>query len=399
MQTTTNPPLTKSLLWLMTIATGLIVANLYYNQPLLHLIAKDFNVNELRISKIAMLTQIGYAVGLLFIVPLGDKMLRKRLILTDLVFVIISMFGMAYAPSVEALFILSFVIGFTSVIPQVFVPMAAELATAEKRSETIGLVMSGLLIGILLSRVISGIVGDLFGWRSMYLIGSGLMILIWIALFFMLPEMKPTFKGSYSSLMRTVWELAKTQPLLRLASFRGAMGFASMSAVFTTLVFHMEEAPFYASASIVGSFGLIGAVGALAAAFVGKLNTFIPRNRLITYGLSLVISSWGFLYFGGFTYTGLIIGIILIDLGLQASHIMNQSDFFSLTHLNANSRLNTVYMVCYFIGGSLGTWAAGYAWSYAQWTGVCVVGVGFACLGIVAHLIFKKPSEQAIIFK
>ncbi len=393
MQNQSNPVLTKPLLWLMTIATGLIVANLYYNQPLLHLIAQDFGVSELKISKIAVLTQVGYAFGLLFILPLGDMLLRKRLILFDLIFIIAAMLGMAYASSIEGLFVMSFIIGFTSVIPQLFVPMAAELATPEKRSSTIGLVMSGLLIGILLSRVISGFMGDLFGWRSMYFIGGGLMVIIWIALFFMLPEMRPTFKGSYGSLMKSVWNLAKTQPVLRLASFRGAMGFASMSAVFTTLVFHMEEAPFHASASVVGSFGLIGAVGALAAAFVGKMNAYIPRNRLITYGLGIIISSWAFLYFGGYTYGGLIIGIILIDLGLQAMHIMNQSDFFALTHLNANSRLNTVYMVSYFVGGSVGTLAAGYAWDYAQWPGVCAVGFTFCILGLTAHLLFKKDLK------
>ena len=189
--------------------------------------------------------------------------------------------------------------------------------------------------------------------------------------------------------MNSVLQLAKTQPVLQLASFRGAMAFGSMCALFTTLVFHMERPPFEVGASVVGSFGLAGAVGALAAAKVGSLQNKMSINRIILYALLILIGSWGFTYFAGNTYWGLIIGVILIDLGVQSSHIMNQTNYF-LLKTNAVNRFNTVYMVSYFIGGSLGTFFASLAWQYAQWEGVCLVGITMGLLALIAHIIFSR---------
>ncbi len=380
-----SPKLSSTVLWLMTIFSALIVANIYYNQPLLGKIATEFAVSEAAVSKITVLTQLGYAAGLLLIIPLGDKIMRKRLILFDLVLVLAVLLCMATANQLWMLFVSSFLLGVTSVVPQLFIPMAADLSTAENRSKNLGLIMSGLLLGILLSRFVGGIVGDLFGWRSIYWAAAGLMVIAWLCIYRLFPEIKPNFTGNYLSLMRSVWHLAKTQPVLRLAAFRGAMGFGSLCGIFTTLAFHLEQPPFEAGPSIAGSFGLVGAAGALSAAFVGQLTKRWEVNKIILISLCILLGSWLFTYFGGNTYIGLIIGIILIDLGLQSTHIMNQSDFFSIK-TTATSRLNTVYMVSYFIGGSLGSWFAAYAWEFAGWGGVCAVGVGFASLALLAHL-------------
>lgn len=386
-----KPPLTRGVLWLMTIATGVVVGNNYYNQPLLGLMARDFGVSEGRISNIAMLTQVGFAFGLLFIVPLGDMLRRKRLIIAAFGGIIISLMGMTMAPSVAVLFAASFMVGFTSVLPQLFVPMAAELAAKEKQSAAIGMVMSGLLLGILLSRVVSGVVGDLWGWKMMYYIATVAMVLLAGLLAVKLPEVHPTFKGSYGSLMKSLWHLTRTQPVLRLAAFRGAMGFAGFSVFWTTLVFHLEEAPFHAGPAVAGSFGIIGAVGALAAAVVGRMAGRVSAFNIILYALLLLLLSWIVFYMGGYTYMGLIIGVILLDLGLQSMHIMNQSSFFAL-NLGANNRLNTVYMFSYFIGGSAGTYLAAQAWKQAQWNGVVLVGLGFTVLGLAAHLLYAKKQ-------
>lgn len=395
MQMSASNGISRTVIWLMAIISGLVVANNYYNQPLLGLISKDLNVSESAASRISMLTQIGYAVGLLMIVPLGDKFLRKRLILIDLFLVFGSLLWMTFATQLWMLYSASLLIGVTSVIPQLFIPIAAELSSDKEKSSNIGTVMSGLLLGILLSRFIGGIVGDVWGWRAMFGIAAGLMILVWFAVYKMLPEMQPNFKGTYKELMRSVGHLAKTQPILQLASFRGAMAFGSMCALFTTLVFHMEKPPFNAGASVVGSFGLAGAVGALAAAKVGKLQKFLDINRIISYSLLVVLGSWAFTYFGGETYWGLIVGVILVDLGVQSSHIMNQTNYF-LIKSNAVNRLNTVYMVCYFIGGSLGTWLASIAWQYAQWDGVCFVGASFGLLALIAHILFSNEVNKEI---
>ena len=387
--TAQKPVLTPAVLWLMAILSGLVVANNYYNQPLLGLIADELGQDESSVSKIAVLTQIGYACGLLFIVPLGDKLWRKRLILVDLALVITSLLFMIFSPNLSCMLVASFCIGVTSVIPQMFVPMAAELSSPEKKSANIGMVMSGLLIGILLSRFFAGIIGELWGWRAMFEIAAGIMLLAWILVYRFLPEVKPNFEGSYGSLMKSVWHLAKTEPVLQLAAFRGAMGFGAMSAVFTTLVFHMEGAPFYAGSSVVGLFGLIGAGGAMASVFVGRLADRFTRYQLLFATLLILLLNWLFTYFAGDTYWGLVIGIILIDLGLQSSHIMNQSDYFALP-TKATNRLNTVYMVCYFIGGSSGTYFGALGWEHAGWTGVCLVGFVYSALAFGAHLIWAK---------
>ncbi len=385
--------ISRTVIWLMAVISGLVVANNYYNQPLLGLISKDLNVSESAAGRISVLTQIGYATGLLLIVPLGDKFFRKKLILTDLFLVFGSLLWMTFATQLWMLYAASLLIGVTSVIPQLFIPIAAELSSDKEKSSNIGTVMSGLLLGILLSRFIGGIVGDVWGWRAMFGIAAGIMVLVWFAVYRMLPEMQPNFKGTYKELMRSVGHLAKTQPILQLASFRGAMAFGSMCALFTTLVFHMEKPPFNAGASVVGSFGLAGAVGALAAAKVGKLQKFLNINRIISYSLLVVLGSWAFTYFAGETYWGLIVGVILVDLGVQSSHIMNQTNYF-LIKSNAVNRLNTVYMVCYFIGGSLGTLLASIGWQYAQWDGVCFVGASFGVLALIAHLLFSNRVNK-----
>ncbi len=389
MLNSTQSGISKTVIWSMSIISGLVVANNYYNQPLLGLIAKDFSVSESAAGKISVLTQLGYAFGLLLIVPLGDKFLRKKLILIDLVLVFGALLWMTFATELWMLYAASLLIGTTSVIPQLFVPIAAELSSEKDKAANIGLVVSGLLLGILLSRFVGGIVGELWGWRSMFGIAAGLMLLVWVFVYKMLPELQPNFKGTYLELMNSVLQLAKTQPVLQLASFRGAMAFGSMCALFTTLVFHMERPPFEVGASVVGSFGLAGAVGALAAAKVGSLQNKMSINRIILYALLILIGSWGFTYFAGNTYWGLIIGVILIDLGVQSSHIMNQTNYF-LLKTNAVNRLNTVYMVSYFIGGSLGTFFASLAWQYAQWEGVCLVGITMGLLALIAHLIFSR---------
>lgn len=389
--TQTKPVLTKSLLWLITITTGIVVGNNYYNQPLLGLMAKDFQVTETAISIIAMLTQVGFAIGLLFIVPLGDMIRRKKLILSIFLLIIASLVGMVLAPNLPLLYIASFMVGFSSVVPQMLVPLTAELSAPEKRSSSIGMVMSGLLLGILLSRVAAGFIGDIWGWKAIYYIAIGCMILLMVLLSAKLPDVHPTFKGNYGQLMHSLIHLAKTQPVLRLSAFRGALGFAGFSAFWITLVFHLEEAPFHAGSAVAGSFGLIGAVGALAASAVGKIAAKVSTYNIILVSIFMLIASWIVFYFGGYTYIGLIVGVILIDLGLQSMHISNQSSFFAL-NIGATNRLNTVYMFSYFAGGSLGSYLASQAWKYFQWDGVVFTGLSCTLLVLIAHLWFGKRT-------
>lgn len=377
----------------MTISSGLVVANNYYNQPLLGEIARTFEVTEAKAGIISMLTQAGYAIGLLFIIPLGDMFRRKRLILNDFILIIASLLLAAFASNIYLLMLASLLIGASSVVPQLFVPMAAQLAHPERRGKAIGTVMSGLLVGVLLSRTVSGFVGAHLGWRAMFVIAAGLMLFLSIALFFMLPEVHPEFKGNYKSLMRSMGTLIKEEPVLRLASARGGLTFACFGGFWTTLVFLLEEPPFNAGSDVAGAFGLIGAGGAIMASVMGRLADKINTRHIITATTLMIILSY--LVFGVFSYSiiGLVVGVILLDLGLQATHIANQTRVFSLNP-QARNRLNTVYMVTYFTGGALGTLLASQAWQIWHWNGVVLVGLVFSSLALLVHLVFAGIGQR-----
>ncbi|WP_224746241.1 MFS transporter [Mucilaginibacter glaciei] len=392
--TTHKPELTTITLWVMTLTTGLVVANLYYNQPLLNDMASTFHVSNGKVGQVSMLTQIGYAVGMLFVVPMADMVKRKRLMLIDFAFVVAALLLTALAPNVHVLILSGFLLGATSIIPQLLVPMAAHLAKPEERGKKIGFIMSGLLIGILLSRTLSGFVGAHLGWRAMFYIAAGIMLVMWAFIYFLLPEVEPEYKGTYSSLMKTLVDLVKNEPKLRLASLRGALCFACFSAFWTTLVFMLKQ-NFNEGSDVAGAFGLAGAFGAIAAGLMGRLSDKMDAYKLSTITLSLVLISFIMFLFSGHSIAGLVAGVIIMDMGVQATHISNQAIIFSLD-ASARNRINTIYMVSYFVGGALGTFLATRVWDTYQWTGVCTIGITLSAIAIVIHLLTRKTMQRAV---
>lgn len=380
--------LPNSLLYLLSISAGLVVANLYYNQPLLHDIAMSLKVSDSEVSNVALSTQIGYALGLLFIIPLGDKISNMKIIKLDFLVLILSLIGAALSQSLFFLILSSFLIGFTSTLPQLFVPMVAHLSDDKGRGRAIGIVMSGLLIGILGSRVLSGLVGEYFGWRTVFYAAAGLMVLLFILLNSKLPVIKPVFKESYGTLMKSLWFYLKSEPTLRLATLRGALAFGSLSAFWTTFVFLMEDSFGYGSA-VAGGFGLFGIAGALAATVVGKLNNRVSKHKLIITGAILILISWVIFFFSAHSLIGLIVGVIIIDLGVQAVHITNQNIVFS-KNTEARNRVNTIYMVGFFIGGAVGTSLGAIAWNLSGWTGVSILGLSLSAIILIVQLITAK---------
>ncbi|MBF9236896.1 MFS transporter [Hymenobacter sp. BT683] len=370
----------------MAITCGLVVANIYYNQPLLAAIGRTFRLSDSSASLVATATQIGYTLGMLFVVPLGDKLERKRMMLIMLLGAAACMGLAAVAPSFAVLAGASVLIGIFSAVPQLLVPMAAHLAPEESRGRIVGRVMSGLLIGILLSRTVSGYVGLHLGWRAMFEIGAGLMVLLSALLAWKLPTDQPTFTGSYGSLMKSLLTLTREQVPLRRAALVGASLFAAFSVFWTTLAFYLEGPAFGYGSDVAGFFGLIGAFGALAAPLAGKTADTKGPDYTIALGIMLALVAYAILGFGGLYVAGLVVGVILLDVGVQATHISNQSMIFSLVP-EARSRLNTVYMTAYFTGGSLGSILGGLAWVHGGWPGVCVVG---GCLTAVALLVSKR---------
>lgn len=374
----------------MSISAGLVVANLYYNQPLLHLISVSFNVTESAVSHVALSTQLGYAFGLLFIIPLGDKLSNHKILQFDFTIMVLALIAAAMSNTLMLLIISSFIIGFTSAIPQLFVPMAAQLSDENNRGRAIGIVMSGLLIGILGSRIISGFVGEYYGWRVMYYAASGIMVVLFVILKIKLPKINPDYEGSYRSLMKSLWFYFKKEPSLRLATLRGALAFAGLSAFWTTLVFLMEDSFGYGS-SVSGAFGVFGIVGALAATVVGKLNNKVNKNKIIQFSTGLLIISWVVFLISKNSLIGIAIGVILVDLGLQALHVTNQNIIFSKNQ-EARNRVNTIYMVGFFIGGALGTSLGALMWQHFGWTGVSVLGVAFSVAIAISHQLLKQED-------
>ncbi len=388
----TSTGLNKLTLWVMTITTGLVVANLYYSQPLLDDIAHTYHVSSGTAGNIAMLTQMGYALGMLFLIPLGDMLKRKKLILVDFGLIILSLLLAAFAPSFLVMMIASFLIGFTSIVPQLIIPMAAHLSKPEERGKTVGFVMSGLLIGILLSRTISGFVGAHFGWHLMFVIAAVLMLLLWVIIYFLFPEIEPQYKGNYGGLMRSLITLIRTEPLLRLAALRGTLCYACFGAFWTTLVFLLRQPQFNMGSEESGLFGLVGAFGALGAAFMGRASDKSNPYTVTTFSILLIVVSYIVFFVSGRSLTGLIIGVILLDLGVQATHISNQTMIFTLS-AEARNRLNTVYMVSYFMGGALGTFLASRAWNTWHWHGVTLIGLVLSVAALLVHFLYRKTVQ------
>lgn len=384
-----NGGLPASILWTLAIVAGISVANLYYNQPLLNMIRHELNVSEFKTNLIAMVTQIGYAVGLLFIVPLGDLYQRKNIILTNFSILIVSLLTIALAHNIHLILFASFFTGVCSIIPQIFIPIASQFSRPENKGRNVGIVISGLLTGILASRVISGFIGELFGWREMYYIAAGLMFICAIIVLKVLPDIRPNFAGKYSDLMKSLLSLLKEFPQLRIYSIRAALNFGSFLAMWSCLAFKMGQAPFYANSDVIGLLGLCGVAGALTASFVGKYVKRVGVRRFNFIGCALILSSWLLLFVGENTYFGIVAGIIMIDIGMQCIQLSNQTSIFELSP-RASNRINTIFMTTYFIGGSLGTFLAGTFWQLYGWHGVIVIGAILTGISLLITIISKK---------
>lgn len=373
-------------IWLLAVTAGAAVANLYYNQPLLPEIGHTFGVSDGRTGFVSTATQTGYAIGLLFFVPLGDVLERRRLMITLLGAVALALLAAALAPSLGLLVLASLAIGITTVVPQLVIPYAAGLVGPEQRGRIVGRVMGGLLIGILAARVVAGVIGAAIGWRAMFVIAAGAMLLLALALFRALAPGAPPARLSYPALLRSLGTIARSEPVLRDASLIGALVFLAFSAFWTTLAFRLLLPPLHYGSSVAGMFGLVGIVGASAAPLVGRLADVRTPRSTVGIGLVLIVLSFLLFLFAGHTLVGLVAGVIILDAGMQTVGVSNQARIYRLAE-QLHNRLNTIYMVSYFVGGSIGSALGVWAWRLWRWNGVCAVAlVALAIAGVVYEI-------------
>ena len=376
--------LPRATLWIMAAACGAAVSNPYYNQPLLDDFAHYFHATPARAALVSTAAQVGYGVGMFFLVPLGDLVERRKLILALVWACVVVSVGMALAPTLAVLIELQLLLGAAACMSQVLIPLGIDLTPPSQRGRTVGTLMAGLLCGILLARTAAGFLAQLRDWRTVYEFGAGLMFVTGFVLMARLPHRPPTLSMPYGRLLASMLHLLRTQPRLWTASLVSGLSFAGFTAFWATLSFLMKS-HFHMGAAETGLFGIVGLAGAMGSPLAGRLSD--RHGPIFTVLWSLVISAVAFIIMWKWiTIAGLIIGVLLMDLGVQSIQVAEQSAVMSLV-AEARSRINTLYMVARFTGGAGGSALGALAWVRFGWGGVCGMSLGLIALALVVNAV------------
>ncbi|HEX3803938.1 MAG TPA: MFS transporter [Solirubrobacteraceae bacterium] len=385
--------ISRGLVILLAFTTGAAVANMYYAQPLLHTLGHAFHVGTATTGLLVTIGQIGYVAGLAFLVPLGDLFERRKLITISLVCLAVGQAVAAIAPNLAVFAAAVLFVGVATFIGQVIVPMSSHLAAEHERGKVVGTVMSGLLLGVLISRTLSGVIAELFGWRVVFGFAAVAMLLLAAVVRRTLPRVEPTSDLPYGAALRSVLKLIRTEPVLRQRMLLGACAFGCFSILWTSLAFLLSGvhgSHYHYSNAAIGLFGLAGVAGASAAQVAGRLADRGHVAATTTAALILTAVSWLVLDAGAHSVVILIIGIMVLDLGVQGTQISNQTAIYKLDS-DARSRITTAYMSAYFIGGVLGSSVTGVLYASDGWGAVCIFGgcasiVGLAAWALTANL-------------
>lgn len=374
----------------MAIATGISVANLYYCQPLLDLIGDDLGISDASAGALVTMTQVGYALGLLFVLPLGDLLERRGLIVGLSLACVVALVLTATARNAPWLFAASILLGVLTVVAQVLVPLAATLADPQEQGTVVGIVMSGLLLGILLARTVAGLLAELGGWRSVYLVAAVAMLAVTLALWRGLPESRPTQRATYGALLVSIGRFIRTEPVLRRRMVYGALTFLQFSVLWTALTGLLAGSPYHYSEGVIGLFGLIGVAGALAAQLAGRYADRGRAVQLTALFTGLLVASWLALAAGKVSLAALVVGIVVLDAGVQGMQVTNQTQIYAISQ-EGRARVNAAYMTSYFVGGAIGSLVSTRVAAAGGWVAVCWLGAGVA----VAQLIFVVAGERS----
>jgi predicted MFS family arabinose efflux permease len=387
---------------LFAVACGAAVANVYFSQPLLVTMGQELGMSPALVGAVVTLTQVGYGLGLFFLVPLGDIADRRRLVVCQLLLLVVALAVVAAAGTAAVLLVGMAAMGLLAVVTQTLVAFAASLAPAGGRGRVVGSVTSGVVIGILLARTASGVMADVAGWRSVYLASAGLTGLLALVLWRVLPRhgggdgAAPSESLRYGQLLRSTITLFARERLLRRRALFGLLVFAAFSTLWSSVALPLSEAPHGMSHSTIGALGLIGVVGALAASAAGRLNDRGLSRRTTGIALALLAASWVPLGLMRSSLWALVVGVILLDLAVQAVHVTNQTLIYAL-HPEAGSRLIGGYMVFYSVGSAIGAIASTSLYAVAGWGAVCALGAGFSCLGLAVWAFGRDGASGTAV--
>jgi predicted MFS family arabinose efflux permease len=394
--------ISRGLTLLFAITCGVSVSSLYVLQPVLEEIRTDFDVTTSTAALVVTAAQLGYAVGLLFLVPLGDLWNRKMLAPSMMVASAAALLLSGLAPGFAALFVASILVGVAAATAQIVIPWSSSLALPADRGRVVGVVMSGLLMGILLARVISGLIAEFGGWRSVLLVGSALMTVLAVVVYLSVPPDAPRPRQPYGRLLISVAQMIRAEKMLRQRMFLGFLTMFGFSAMWTSVAFLLSGSRgehFDYSEAAIGLFGLAGVVGAAAAPLFGGLADRGHLRMATTVAWIVTIAGWLLLAWPGTPLAALLIGLVVFDFGVQASQLSNQSAIYSLP-AEARSRVTTAYMVSYFTGAVAGSLCSGYTYDAGGWNILCLIGFGVSAVGLLGWLIFDRtnrpPSGQSV---
>jgi predicted MFS family arabinose efflux permease len=393
-----KPIAERSLIWLGAITTGVVVTNLFAPQILVGLIGRSLTMTALQAGMISTLTLLGYAFGLLLLVPLVDLLENKRLILRTLACAIVAALGTALAPTPSLLLAATFILGGSCAAIQMMVPLVASMVPPARRGQAIGEVMSGLMVGILLSRPLASLIADAWSWRGHYFVSAALMTALACALARYLPSLKPTMTTSYGALLRSFPQLLREEPVLRVRAWTAALVMASFTAFWAAVALRLPDAPFGLDAKGIALFALIGVAGAAAASLAGRLGDRGWTRPLLVGAHLLIIASAGLCAWApsadsritALTVMG--IGAILLDVGITADQTLGRRAI-NLLRPEARGRLNALFVALFFLGGAVGAAAASFAWTHGGWTSVCAVAAFFGLLGLITDVATRTGTS------
>ncbi|MBB6733829.1 MFS transporter [Cohnella zeiphila] len=390
---TIDTPFPARIIFLLAAACGLIAANLYYAQPLVGTISSGFGLSSGAAGLIVTLAQIGYGIGLLFIVPLGDILENRKLAVALLLFNAVVLTAAAFVQSAAWFLAVSLLIGLGSVAAQVLVPFAAHLSPDATRGRNVGSVMSGLLLGIMLARPVSSLIAEYMGWRAVYGLSAAAILLLALVLAAALPARRPSAAARYSALLGSMWHLLRTTPILQRRAFYHACVFGTFSLFWTTVPLLLTGPTFHFSQSAVALFALVGVSGAAAAPLAGRLADRGWIRPATGLALALVIVSVGlpFAFPGSSTLAliALVVAAILLDMGVSANMVLGQRAIFSLG-AEFRSRLNGLYMAIFFGGGALGSALGGWAYAAGGWEAALAIGAALPVIAMIYYATERK---------